>query len=147
MKNLILIAAIFLFVGCSNDDNDKTTENITFTSVGQGTLRGSTIKQQNIVINDLITWEALKKKMNETDKGNTEKSLKETNIDFSKFQLIVAFYKQSNSSTTIDITKATLRSGTIFIKVENLRLGLTQDVAQPFHIVKIPKSSRKIVFE
>ncbi|HEY1192849.1 hypothetical protein [Flavobacterium sp.] len=147
MKNLILIAAIFLFVGCSNDDNDKTTENITFTSVGQGALRGSTIKQQNIVIKDLITWEALKKKMNETDKYHTEESLKETDIDFSKFQLIVAFYKQSNSATTIDITKVTMRSGKIFIKIENLQLSVIQNVAQPFHIVKIPKSSKKIVFE
>lgn len=147
MKNLILIAAIFLFVGCSNDDNN-TTEDIAITPVGQGSISQSSIQQKNMVIKDRITWEALKLKMNETNTNTTAGFSKENDIDFSKFQIIAAFYKQnSNSSSSIDITKATLRSGTIFIKVENLRFGLTHDVAQPFHIVKIPKSSRKIVFE
>ncbi|AWK03892.1 hypothetical protein HYN56_06475 [Flavobacterium crocinum] len=147
MKKLILIATLFLLVSCSSDD-DNASGDITITSVGQGSLSSSTIEQKNIVITNKITWEALKAKMNEYNKNTTEYYFKETDIDFSKFNIIAAFYKQhSNSSTSIDITKATIRSGTIFVQVENLKVGITNDVAQPFHIVKIPKSSKNILFE
>ncbi|MFP3813769.1 hypothetical protein, partial [Bacillus sp. SIMBA_005] len=62
--------------------------------------------------------------------------------------VIAVFYKQqSNMSTSIDVTKATIRSGKIIIRIENLKVGFTNDVSQPFHIVKIPKSSKNIVFE
>lgn len=146
MKNLILIAALFLLVSCSNDDN--ASGDITITSVGQGNLQNPTIKQANMVITNKIAWEALKAKMIESDKNTTEKSLKEKDIDFSKFNIIAVFYRQnSNSATSIDITKATMYSNKIVIRVENLKVSFILNIAQPFHIVKIPKSSKNIVFE
>ncbi|WET04933.1 hypothetical protein [Flavobacterium sp. YJ01] len=144
MKNLILLATLFLFIGCSNDDNSANGD-ITITSVGQGSLTSSTIERTNMVITNKITWEALKAKMNEHN--NTTRDFKETDIDFSKFNIIATFYRQYNMSTSIDITKATMRSGKIIVTIENLKVGFTNDVSQPFHIVKIPKSSKKIVFE
>ncbi|AWK03893.1 hypothetical protein HYN56_06480 [Flavobacterium crocinum] len=147
MKNLILIAALFLLVSCSNDD-DNASGGMTITTVGQGNLQNPSIKQANMVITNKIAWEALKAKMMESDKNTTEKSLKEKDIDFSKFNIIAVFYRQnSNSATSIDITKATMYSNKIVIRVENLKVSFILNIAQPFHIVKIPKSSKNIVFE
>ncbi len=69
-------------------------------------------------------------------------------IDFNNFQLIAVFYDGITSSgTTIDITNITENENEIVVTVENLHIGTTTDVAQPFEIVKIPKIDKPVVFE
>lgn len=69
-------------------------------------------------------------------------------IDFNNFQLIAVFYDGITSSgTTIDITNITENENEIVVTVENLHIGTTTDVAQPFEIVKISKIDKPVVFE
>lgn len=54
-----------------------------------------------------------------------------------------------NGGHTIDITNITEFETTIVVTVENLQTGNTSGVfvTQPYHIVKIPKATKPIVFE
>jgi hypothetical protein len=67
-------------------------------------------------------------------------------IDLSNFDIILAIQTR-NSTTTVDVTTIVENADCITVTVENLQLGISQDVAHPFHIVKIPKSTKPIVFQ
>lgn len=77
-----------------------------------------------------------------------EESDIEININFNSEQLLVALYHGATSSgTTVDMTAITEYEDAIKVTVENLHIGTTTDVAQPFEIVKIPKTNKPIVFQ
>jgi hypothetical protein len=52
-----------------------------------------------------------------------------------------------SSGTTIDVTAVVENEDNITITLKNLLKGATQDVTHPFHIIKIPRSAKPIVFE
>ena len=61
--------------------------------------------------------------------------------------MVIFVIEVSNSTTTIDITNIQENANNIVVTVENLQIGMTTDVVHPFHIVKIPKSSKPILFQ
>ncbi|MEN2398203.1 protease complex subunit PrcB family protein [Flavobacterium sp. MC2016-06] len=145
MKKLIVLIALFLALGCSNDSENGKTITPILIAQGSNSNYPNMISPQNFVIKSQTDWNNL---LQNFDAYTIVNVIKETEIDFTKFQVIAVFYqKQSNSSSSIDITKIVENATHITVKVENLKLGITQDVAQPFHIVKIPKSSKSVVFQ
>jgi hypothetical protein len=70
-------------------------------------------------------------------------------IDYANYTVIVVIDRiYGNGGHSIDITNITEFETNIIVTVENLQTGNTFSVVtQPYHIVKIPKATKPIVFE
>ncbi|MDQ5929645.1 MAG: hypothetical protein QG594_1425 [Bacteroidota bacterium] len=151
MKQIITFFTIlFLLTGCSNDnDNNNSGQSaVEFKLIAQGDPSPSqteNIPKSNLVVKNTESWNSFLSKMSsyETSKFT------ETNVVFAKYQIIVVFDQvYSNGGHSIDITKITENNNRIFVKVEKLLKGnIATVVTQPYHIVKIAKSSKKVVFK
>ena len=150
MKTKILIIAVIFGIAISCNDNDDDLNPINFTEIGQNNLYGSgeeNILQQNLTISDSETWNDLLDKMNTTNNESDE--FTETDIDFEEFVVIAVFDKiYGNGGHSIDIIKITENENKVIVKIENIMGGdATSIMTQPFHIVKIPKTDKLIIFE
>tara|TARA_B110000902_G_C14012077_1_gene476871 strand:- start:90 stop:539 length:450 start_codon:yes stop_codon:yes gene_type:complete len=149
MKTILLFLSFFtLLSSCENDEvesNFQATELI-FTDVGRGHLSNNSLyTQENIIIDNDADWQNLLSNFNSVNNNITD-SFYETSINLDSFT-VVAVIDTKNSSTTVDITTITENSSDVIVHIENLQMGLSQDVANPFHIVKMPKTTKDIVFE
>ena len=148
MKKIILALLVLLNISCSTSDdtNDFEPKTITPVLIGKGDLNGSEgIPQQNSVITNDIDWKNLK-----TQIGTYNVStLKENTINFNDFQIVVVFDKvYGNGGHSIDITNVIENSNNIKITIEHLLTGgAAAVIPQPYHIIKIPKSTKPIVFQ
>ncbi len=145
---ILIIGMFFSLISCSDDDSMLKT--INFLLIGQGELYGNGVEgiaQSNLVINDTNTWNDLMVKMNSVN--NVTNDFTETNIDFDQYQVIAIFDQiYGSGGHSIDIKKITENETNVIVKVENLLNGDdTLVITQPFHIVKISKSEKLIVFE
>ena len=160
MKNLFLFLFSFILLGCNNDDEPTPTPfvniNINSTLVGKHNLNGSeNILQQNIIIDNNIDWENLKNQIDAQyiaiGLGNyyTDNNFAITNIDFINYTVIAVFDQvYGNSGHSIDITNITEYQSNIIVNIEYLQNGNQFSVVtQPYHIVKIPKATKPIVFQ
>jgi hypothetical protein len=159
MRNLFLFLVSFSILGCNNDDEQIPTPypvTITSTLIGKGDLNGSEgVLEENTVINNEINWNNLKNQIDAQyiaiGLGNyyTENNFEETTIDFDNFTVIAIFDQiYGNGGHSIDITDITENENNIIVTAENLQPGNVSSVmTQPFHIVKIPKATKPIVFE
>ena len=149
MKNLIALSVLFLLLGCNNDDNDSsstTTTLITFTLIGKSSISNPNPLLQNIVITNQTQWNSLLTSMNAVN--NVSDSFTEQNIDFNNFDVVAVFRNTLlNSSSTVDITGIEENQNNRLVTVQNLTDGISGDFAQPFHIVKIPKSTKPVLFQ
>ena len=147
MKTLILtFISFFMLLSCSNSDDSFTPQNITPTLIGKNSISNPSTPLQNSLITSQVQWDNLLSIMNSTN--NVSNNFLETNIDFNNFDIIAVFRNPiSNSSSTVDITSIVETGNQRAVTVQNLIDGVSADVAQPFHIVKIPKSTKPIVFQ
>lgn len=145
MKQIIILFMIlFLLTSCNNDNDDSKQSTVEFSVVAQGDPGPSqtqNISKSNLVIKDTESWNNLLSKMSTYETSR----FTETNIDFTKYQIIVAFDQvYSNGGHSIDITKITEDHNSIFVKVEKLLKGNDASVVtQPYHIVRIAKTTKK----
>lgn len=135
-------------VGCESS-NGSLQMKIMPEIIGKGDLYGNgaeNIPKQNIVIKNSIEWTALINAMNTVN--NVSDGFAEIDIDFSSYQIVAAFDNvKLNAGHSIDIIEIIETENSINIRVENLLTGgLNSVITQPFHIVKIPKSSKQVVF-
>jgi len=146
MKVAFLFLSFFILSCSSDDETIDYPQSISPTQIAKSHLNyTNTYGQENIVISNTTDWETLM--TNFTAIGiinNTPFS--ETNIDFQNY-IVICVIEVKNSTTTIDITNIQENANNITVTVENLQIGLTTDVALPFHIVKIPKTNKPIVFQ
>jgi hypothetical protein len=159
MRNLFLFLVSFSILGCNNDDEQIPTPypvTITSTLIGKGDLNGSEgVLEQNTVINNEINWNNLKNQIDAQyiaiGLGNyyTGNNFEETTIDFDNFTVIAIFDQiYGNGGHSIDIADITENENNIIVTVENLQTGnVLSVITQPYHIVKIPKTTKPIVFE
>ena len=150
MKTKILIIAIILGIAISCNENDDDLNPINFTEIGQDNLYGNgeeNILQQNLTISDTETWNDLLDKMNTVNNESDE--FTETDIDFEEFVIIAVFDKiYGHGGYSIDIMRIFENTNTITVKVDHISKGdATLIMTQPFHIVKIPRTDKLIVFE
>jgi hypothetical protein len=160
MKKIILILVSFLTISCNNNDEPTPALfipiTINSTLVGKYRLSGSEgVMQQNFIINNNSDWVNLKNQIDSQfiaiGLGNyhTENNFEETTIDFTNFTVIAIFDQvYGNGGHSIDITNITEYETNLIVTVENLQTGNTSSsYSQPYHIVKIPKTTKPIVFQ
>lgn len=151
---IILILGSFLLInfGCEKNAGDDSTHStypidISFTEIGKGALYGNgseNIPQQNIVITNQTQFNDLINSMNTVN--NVSNSFTETNIDFNTYQIIAVFKEVKPTSWKVEITS-------VFENAENITILIIETenestvITQPFHIIKIPKITKPIVFE
>ena len=161
MKNLFLLLVSCIIVSCNNDEPEPTPPfvpvTIIPTIIAKRNDKGPTegISNENFIINDNPNWTNIKNLMDAPyiaiGLGNyyTENNFTETTIDFTNFTGIAVFDQvYGGGGHSIDITNITEYENNIVVTVENLLTGNGSSVVtQPYHIVKIPKTTKPIVFE
>jgi len=143
---LLISSILFLAFSCEEENKPQAFEVV---EIGKGNLTGigtEWIPRQNMVITNQQDWSALVDAMNTVN--DVSSTFTGTTIDFNRFHVIAVFeeirYRDGHS---IDITEVVETESSIEVKVENLEKGnSTPTIIQPFHIVKIPKSSKSVVF-
>lgn len=149
---LILLCSIFFMsISCrdNNDDDEQldSKSEINFQLIGKGNFVGNYAAQQNTVITTSTQWNNF---LNQIDSTNNHPStdFTETNIDFDQFMVIIvidAVYP--NGGHSVDIMTVDENSQNIEVDVEKLLQGnVTTVVTQPYHIVKIPKILKPVIF-
>ncbi|MBW8523949.1 protease complex subunit PrcB family protein [Chryseobacterium chendengshani] len=146
---LLFVCSIFLVINsCTDSDvNIETKTPVTVQQIGKGNLVGNYVPQQNMVITNSTQWNTL---LNTLDSvNNTSGSFTETNIDFNQFMVIAVFDEVfPNGGHSIDIITVDDNPQNIVVDLERLLTGnLTTVVTQPYHIVKIPKSTKPVLFQ
>lgn len=148
MKNILLILTSVLISCSSNDDN--LNKNVNFSIIGQGQLHGNgaeNIEKSSLVITNTSFWNELIDKMNTAN--NVSDDLAERDIDFSQFLIIAVFDEiYNNGGHSIDIVSIVENENNVIVNIDNKMTGDASSViTQPFHIVKIPKTEKQIIFE
>jgi hypothetical protein len=164
---LVLITfTFFVFVSCKKTGELITSEvingneisiplqNIPFTTIVQGdpdACVDSFRLRQNMVITDSIGWKNLIKEFVPSGYPYTTVFgiLVKTEIDFSTYQIIAVFDKIHSSGThKTDITAITEYTDKIIVNVSYFTISHGPSVVtRPYHIVKIQRSNKKIVFQ
>lgn len=167
MKENVLIILLSIIALCCNFKDDKSEKvnddnlevvnddnlekvNIESTLIAKGNLHGDRaegIVEQNLVISDQATWNSLITQMNSVN--NVSDRFSATDIDFSKYKIIAIFdgiRGNDRYSLELDIMA---NSDSVIVDVKHLaREGeASEEITQPFHIVKIANSDLPIIFK
>lgn len=150
MKKICLLLLVTLFIGCSNSD-ETTSETITPFEIYDGSLYGNGsegITESRLVISNATTWNSL---LTSIDSANDVTSqFAETTIDFENYDIIALFDQvRGNGGHSIEATSIVENDQTILVSV-NLTSpsgNATTVMTQPFHIYKVPKINKPVVFE
>lgn len=147
---LLLCSIFFMTISCRDNHDNEQLENknqINFQLIGKGNLMGNYAAQQNTVITNTTQWNNF---LSQIDSPNNHPSagFTETNIDFNQFMIIVvidAVYP--NGGHSVDIMAVDENTQNIEVDVEKLLQGnVTTVITQPYHIVKIPKILKPVIF-
>jgi len=150
---LSVCTAVLLAVGCDKSESPTTLPddlppgaNVIQTLVAKGNwLNSENIQKQTVVITTDSEWEAFWSKIN----SNNPISELEMSIDFEQHQIIAVIdVLHMNGGWSIDITNITEYADKIVVTFTNLMTGdLTCALSQPYQIVKIPVSDKRIEFK
>ncbi len=149
MKKLaMIILTLVVTFGCNKEENNDIE--VVPILIGKGALFGNGeegINKSNLTITNTADWNTLIEKMDSVN--NTSNDFTEIDIDFSQFQVIAVFDRIRNQADgTINISNILDEKSEIkiFISYTNQAEPWLQVVNQPFHIVKIKKSEKPIIF-
>jgi hypothetical protein len=152
MKTLFLSLVLLFSISCNKIDDENSFEPQTITPVliGKGDLLSafsSNPVQQNIIITNTTEWNNFIVGMN--NPNNLSKNFSEINVDFNNFQIIAVFDNiKQTGGFSIDITNVVENPNNIVVTIKHLLTGGDNTIiTQPFHIVKIPKTIKPIVFQ
>ena len=153
MKTLILSLVLFFTLSCNNNDDNQSATNvatpITPTLIGKGELfipYNNINVQQNINISNQTDWNNFIAVLGNS--GNPSFILSETVIDFNNFEIIAVFDNvKPTGGNSIDITSIIENVDNISVTIQRLQSGDATVVTQPYHIVKIPISTKPVVFQ
>lgn len=140
---------LFMVTSCHGDDENVENKNqINFQLIGKGNLIGNYVNPQNTIITNSIKWNSFLNQIDSTT-YQTSASFITTYIDFNEFIVIVVVDEiYPNNGHSIDITKMEDHPKYITINVEKLlKENATSVLTQPYHIVKIPKTTKSLLFD
>ena len=149
MKTLLFIFSSLIILSCTHDKASQASP-VPITEIDKESLYGAGaegIHQSNYVITNTADWQNLMTQMNSTN--NVTDNFAETNIDFNTYEVIAVFDEvQSNGGYTVNITNITETDAEISVAYHlSSPNGLATCVlTQAFHIVKIPKSNKPVIF-
>lgn len=153
MKKIKLIIALGLIVsilaGLGACERKSKAIELDFTTIGKGALSGNgaeNITPQNTVISNSNDWQMLIAAMDSYN--NVSRSFSEINIDFNVYMVVVvidAIRPHSGYSIQIINIEEPTNNTNITVEYNQKNEGYTV-VCQPFHIVRIHKTNKNIVF-
>ena len=145
MKTIIIFIFSIALLGCP-----KNVEG-SFTNISKGNLFGNGSEgfiKENIVISSKSEWLLFLTKVDATNK--VSKKFKNS-INFSKETIVVAVDKVRNTGGfSIEIIEVLIEKNRLLIKVKSTAPKtfdmVTMAVMQPYHIIKIKNTNKKIKF-
>ncbi len=153
MKKIFLIAILSMaLINCSSDDNntaqdDFIPQNINFTTIRQSTTEpyiNMEEGQNNIVVTNESDWNQLVE-----DLFLVLVAEEFPEIDFNTFQVIVSIDDiRFNTGFWLEITEIIENENNITVTITTGEYDSAFEAyCRPYHIVKIPKSNKPVVFE
>ena len=133
---IIAVCSAWAIQGCEKKEKEQT-KNIPVNSIAQGYI-SKVYRSNNFVLKS-------QQSLDDFIEAFEIPNLSQLKINFDT-DMVIAVIESNNSSSTIDITNITEFKDKIEIRVENLRKGMTADIGSIYHIVKIPKTNKTIVF-
>ena len=133
---IIAVCSAWAIQGCEKKEKEQT-KNIPVNSIAQGYI-SKVYRSNNFVLKS-------QQSLDDFIEAFEIPNLSQLKINFD-IDMVIAVIESNNSSSTIDITNITEFKDKIEIRVENLRKGMTADIGSIYHIVKIPKTDKTIVF-
>ena len=133
---IIAVCSAWAIQGCEKKEKEQT-KNIPINSIAQGYI-SKVYRSNNFVLKS-------QQSLDDFIEAFEIPNLSQLKINFDT-DMVIAVIESNNSSSTIDITNITEFKDKIEIRVENLRKGMTADIGSIYHIVKIPKTDKTIVF-
>jgi hypothetical protein len=132
---------------CCSNDNDSIYQpkKIIFTEIGQGFTELNDNLAQNLIIATETEWNILIDNLPSEFVDN----FNEININFNEFIIIAVITEnQPNTGYSVSVNEIIENKNSInvFSEIQYTGSGYTR-IVQPFHIVKIPSTSKEIVFE
>lgn len=144
---IFLISIIVFATGCTPPEDKHIQNNqVCFSTVGKGALYGDGaegIPPSNMIITNNTDWQNLMTQMNTVN--NVTDSFTETDIDFDVYEIIAVFLDVKPNGWEVTITKITEDDTGIHV-YKNETEFLYSVMTQPFHIVKIFKNDKEVVF-
>lgn len=164
MRKIFLVALASLgLMACSNDDSNSTEQDFEPVTLDISTLLQDTILHNNLggngqegigaenrVISNVSQWNQLIDEIDYTDDGvnGIVATLEAVTIDFDNEDVLAVFEEIKNyGGYSIDIVKVEEQEKKVVVTIDRLLKGGDATViTQPFHIVKIAKVNKPIVF-
>lgn len=150
MKNLfnnIAVLICLIILSCSeNSENVNLITNKEFDVISHNKLSGNGsegISESNLVIDNDSDWQNLILQMDSVN--NVSSSFSETNIDFDNFIVIAIFLDIKPSGWKLKISNLEEDENNIYVSI-NEEILISTVMTQPFSIVKIPTTSKPIIF-
>lgn len=153
MKNLFLLIISLCIFSCSDDApvaNATATFPITITPavIAKGGLTYNTIfTTQNIVVSNEADWTLIKNKFTTVNSNILNNAFTETTVNFSTHRLLFLYVKQSAGSGAIKASTIVENANNIVVTVQITEPNTTQMFNEPFEIIKIPASTKPVVFQ
>ncbi len=149
MKKVISSFVLLLLISCSKSTETENFTNQTITPIliAKGQLMGSeNILPQNVVYYNSADWNNT---INLIDQFRLANFTETTNVDFNTYQLIAVFDEvYGNPTNKINISSIAENLNNITVTVEKIyQPSIATVMTQEFHIVKIPKSSKPVIFQ
>jgi PrcB C-terminal len=150
MNKFLLFLFVTLFISCSNSDDNSETPAVIATEIAQGDLMGNGeegIEESRLLITNIGDWNALKNNMDSVN--NVSEGFTETTIDFENYDVIAIFDGiKGYGGYAIAIDEITENEDNYIVSiVKTSPTGFVPAVmTQPFHIYKIPKTNKPVIF-
>lgn len=149
MKTLFISLSFLLLLNCNNDDEEPTPFEpieIEFTTIGQDALTtdgDEGIPESNLIITNSTDWTNL---MDQIDTVNSHTdAFNETDIDFDTYLILAIFLEVKYNGWIVEIDSIIENENVVLVSYSDTPM-IGDWVAQPFHIVKIPVTSKPIEF-
>jgi hypothetical protein len=145
MQSFILIfISVFTLLSCSNDDDVTfTPQNITPILIVKGNENNNLV-QQNTKVSNSVQWNDIL----ESFSSQTVSTFTETDIDFTQFDVLVCLdVPRYHTAHAIEMVSIIENQEIIEVNIEQTVFGVGfSAVIRPYHIVKIPKTTKPVVF-
>ena len=133
---IIAVCSAWAIQGCEKKEKEQT-KNIPVNSIAQGYI-SKVYRSNNFVLKS-------QQSLDDFIEAFEIPNLSQLKINFDT-DMVIAVVESNNSSSTIDITSITEFKDKIEVRVENVHKGMTADIGSIYHIVRIPKTDKTIVF-
>lgn len=140
-------------LGCQNDDGGGNNEPVAveFTAVKQGDLSGEPLEAANFVINTNQEWNAFKAVANSAYGIDGYDVFEDVSVDFDQYTVLAVLDQWWGSGGySIQITSVIDNGDEIHVGVDFASVdegNATSVHCQPYHVIKIPKTTLPVVFE